>query len=139
MNTVEALRARTVRVLALYIAAHLPLVIALEWLMQGSPGWLSGVMAVIATSTSFMAVRSSGVAQRLFLAVAMMLTVSCVLATMQGKPWQIDVHMYFFASLAMLVAFCDWRPILAATVTVALHHLILNFALPALVFPGGGA
>ncbi len=139
MNAVEALRARTARFLALYIAAHLPLVIALEWMMQGSPAWQSGVMAAIAISTGFMAFRSSGAAQHMFLAVAMMLTVSCLVGTMQGHPWQIDVHMYFFASLAMLVAFCDWRAILAATVAVALHHLILNFAVPALVFPGGGA
>ena len=139
MHAVEALRTRTARFMALYIAAHLPLVVVLEWLMQGSPGWLSGVMAAIAASTGWMAFRSSGAAQRLFLAVAMMLTVSCALGTMEGDRWQIDVHMYFFASLAMLVAFCDWRAILAATVTVALHHLILNFALPALVFPDGGA
>ncbi|MEZ5831566.1 MAG: methyl-accepting chemotaxis protein [Dongiaceae bacterium] len=139
MNAVEALRVRTARFLAIYVAAHLPLVVGLEWLMQGSPGWQSGVMTGIAAATGFMAFQGGGAAQRLFLAVAMMLTVSCVLAAMRGDPWQIDVHMYFFASLAMLVAFCDWRAILAATVTVALHHLILNFVLPALVFPDGAA
>src|SRR4030095_652679 len=51
---------------------------------------------------------------------------------------QMTTHMYFFASLAMVVAFCDWRPIIAGTVTIALHHLILNFVLPSLVFTGGG-
>jgi methyl-accepting chemotaxis protein len=139
MNAVEALRARTARFLAINIAAHLPLVVAIEWLVQGSPGWQSGVMAAIAAATGFMAIQGSGAAQRLFLAVAMMLTVSCVLGAMQGASWQIDIHMYFFAALAILVAFCDWRAILAATVTVALHHLILNFALPSIVFPDGGA
>src|SRR6185295_10093270 len=104
MNAVDALRARTARFMALYIAAHLPLVIALEWLMQGSPAWQSGVMAVIAVSTVIMGFRSSGSAQHMFLGVAMMLTVSCLVGTMRSDPWQIDVHMYFFAGLAMLVA-----------------------------------
>lgn len=139
MNAVEALRARTTRFMAVYIAAHVPLVILLEWLLRGSPGWLSAMMAAIAACTGFMAFRASDGAQRLFFAVAMMLTVSCVLGTMAGHPWQVDIHMYFFACLAMLVAFCDWRAILVATITVALHHLILNYALPAMVFPGGEA
>jgi methyl-accepting chemotaxis protein len=139
MNAVEILRVRTARFMALFIAAHLPLVVMLEWQVQGSPGWLSAVMAAIAVSTGSMIFLAGGAAQRLFLAVAMMLTVSCVLGSMQGHPWQVDIHMYFFATLAMLVAFCDWRAILAATVTVALHHLILNFTLPALVYPGGDA
>src|SRR6201999_2824043 len=54
-----------------------------------------------------------------------------------GKPWQIDMHMYFFAALACLVAYCDYRPILAGTVAVALHHLALNVIIPAAIFPGG--
>jgi methyl-accepting chemotaxis protein len=45
--------------------------------------------------------------------------------------------MYFFAALACLVSYCDYRPILAATAAVALHHLVLNFLLPAAVYPGG--
>src|SRR5690606_19417223 len=34
-------------------------------------------------------------------------------------------------------AYADWRVILAAAGTIALHHLVLNFALPAAVFPDG--
>src|SRR5207244_11880655 len=54
-----------------------------------------------------------------------------------GQSWQIDSHMYYFAALACLVAYCDYRPIVAGTAAVALHHLVLNFILPAAVFPGG--
>lgn len=54
-----------------------------------------------------------------------------------GHPWQVDMHMYFFAALAILVAYCDYRPIVAGTVALALHHLALNFILPAAVYPGG--
>jgi methyl-accepting chemotaxis protein len=138
MNAVEILRVRTARFMGLYIMTHLPLVVALEWLVRGSVGWLSAVMAAIAVFAGLMAFQSSSAAQRLFLSIAMMLTVSCILGAMEGHPWQMDIHMYFFAALAMVVAFCDWRPIMAGTVTIALHHLILNFVLPSLVFTGGG-
>jgi methyl-accepting chemotaxis protein len=30
-----------------------------------------------------------------------------------GHPWQVDLHMYFFACLAVLAGWCDWRVILA--------------------------
>ncbi len=56
---------------------------------------------------------------------------------LSGHPWQIDTHMYFFATLACIVAYCDYRPIIAGTLAVALHHLILNFIVPAAIFPGG--
>ena len=53
-------------------------------------------------------------------------------------PWQIDFHMIYFAALAMLVAFCDWRTILVAAAATAIHHLSLNFLMPWAVFPDGG-
>ena len=40
MNAVEVLRVRTARFMGLYIMAHLPLVVALEWLVRGSVGIL---------------------------------------------------------------------------------------------------
>jgi methyl-accepting chemotaxis protein len=53
-----------------------------------------------------------------------------------GSPLQIDLHMYFFAMLAVLAIWVDWRPIAAFTVVTAVHHLALYVALPAAVFPG---
>src|SRR5690606_10345126 len=49
----------------------------------------------------------------------------------------IDLHMYFFAALALLAAFCDWQTLLVAAAAVALHHLGLNFLYAAAVFPDG--
>ncbi len=70
-------------------------------------------------------------------AIAMMGLVALVLGSVQGKAWQVDIHMAFFAALAILTAFCDWRTILLATAFVAVHHLGLNFIVPALVWPDG--
>ncbi|HCR94446.1 MAG TPA: chemotaxis protein, partial [Oceanicaulis sp.] len=52
--------------------------------------------------------------------------------------WQIDMHMTFFAALAMVTLMCDWRALVAAAGVTAVHHLGLNFILPSAVFPGGG-
>jgi methyl-accepting chemotaxis protein len=74
---------------------------------------------------------------RLLIAVALMGAVSLLVFEMSGHAWQADTHMYFFAILATLVAYCDYRPIIIGAVAVALHHLALNFILPAAVYPGG--
>lgn len=54
-----------------------------------------------------------------------------------GTVYQADTHMYFFAMLAFLAGWCDWRSIIVYATVVALHHLILNFVYPAAVFPNG--
>ena len=61
----------------------------------------------------------------------------CVLA-LSGHAYQIDMHMYFFASLALMAGWCDPRALIAYSAIVAVHHLGLNFAYPAAVFPDGG-
>ncbi len=70
-------------------------------------------------------------------AIAIMGLSALMLATLPGSDWQVDIHMVFFAALAVLTAFCDWRTILLATAFVAVHHLGLNFFVPALVWPNG--
>ena len=49
----------------------------------------------------------------------------------------IDLHMTFFAMIAMVAILADWRAIIVAAAVTALHHLVLNFAAPTLVFSGG--
>ena len=46
-----------------------------------------------------------------------------------------DMHMAYFAALALLAGFCDVVPIAIATVAVALHHLVLGLIAPLAVFP----
>ena len=46
------------------------------------------------------------------------------------------MHMYFFAALACLVAYCDYRPISPEPLPSRLHHLALNFILPGGDLPG---
>lgn len=55
----------------------------------------------------------------------------------KAHAYQVDIHMYFFAMLAVLAGWLDWRIFLPATVAIALHHLVLSFLYPAAVFPNG--
>ncbi len=54
-----------------------------------------------------------------------------------GHPYQSDMHMYFFAMLAVLAGWLDWRIFIPTTVAIVCHHFILSLAQPAGVFPNG--
>ena len=61
--------------------------------------------------------------------------VCILLASATGHPYQIDIHMYFFAALCILTSLMRPDVILVSTVLVALHHLVLYYVLPGFVFP----
>lgn len=71
------------------------------------------------------------------IAVALVGQTSLLVFTFSGHPWQVEMHFYYFAVLAMLSGFCDWRVLLAAAALVSIHHLSLNAVLPSAVYPGG--
>ena len=73
------------------------------------------------------------------LAVLLMGQVMLMVGAFRGHPWQVDMHMYFFATLAMLTALINWPAILFATLAVAAHHLVLNLLIPVYVFPDSGS
>ena len=56
-----------------------------------------------------------------------------------GHPFMVDIHMTFFAALAMLAAMADWRPVILAAGLTAVHHLLANFLAPDVVWTGGPA
>jgi methyl-accepting chemotaxis protein len=73
---------------------------------------------------------------RMTLSVCLMVGISLIVAGLGGHAWQTDMHMAYFAALAMLIIFCDWRAIVAATAVVAVHHVTLSLFLPAAIFSG---
>ena len=132
------LRETTSKVLLAVLWLHVPISAAIGLMRGGdwiAPAIVMMAMAMAATLSWRMA--GNGLSTRLIFAVALMGGVSVFTFQLAGHPWQVDMHMYFFAALASLVGYCDYRPIIAGTVAVALHHLALNFILPAAVYPGG--
>ncbi|MFM9935338.1 MAG: methyl-accepting chemotaxis protein [Novosphingobium sp.] len=55
-----------------------------------------------------------------------------------GHPMMTDIHMTFFAALAMLAVLADWRPVVLAAGLTAVHHLLVNLVAPLLVWQDGG-
>ena len=80
---------------------------------------------------------SHGRQTRLAFGLALPLYPAILLWQWSGTPWMLDLHMAFFAAIAMLMLLADWRPVVLAAAVTAVHHLVANFAAPALVFPDG--
>jgi methyl-accepting chemotaxis protein len=99
---------------------------------------LTTTIAALTISLAQLAVwkiAGDGATGRTVAAVLLMAQVSVLVASAAGHPWQIDLHMVYFAALAVLIVHCDWRAILIGAATVAVHHLVLSFVLPDMVFP----
>ena len=134
----DALRETASKMLIALLWLHVPIAVAIG--VTHGAGWLlpalfTIVLAVAATAS--WKIGGNGPSTRMVVAVALMGGVSMFTYQLAGQAWQIDVHMYFFAALACLVAYCDYRTVVVGTVAVALHHLALNFLVPAAIFPGG--
>ena len=137
-DDLNTLRETTSKALLALVWLHVPIAVLIG-LLRGTEWWMpAALMAAMAlAATLSWRTATNALSTRLVIAVALMGDVSLFVYQMTGHPWQVDIHMYFFAALACLVAYCDYRPIVVGTVAVALHHLILNFVLPAAVYPGG--
>ena len=99
------------------------------------PGLISLILASVVTLVWWR--RPDAQSTRLMIGVALVASMSLIVGAAAGSNWQVDLHMCYFAELAMLAAYCDRNVVLAGAATTALHHLLLNFLVPALIFPGG--
>jgi methyl-accepting chemotaxis protein len=75
---------------------------------------------------------------RMSVTMTMVAQPAVMLFLFQGQPWQVDLHMLFFAALATTAMLCDWRALVAGAGVVALHHLGVGMLVPGWVFLNGG-
>ncbi len=137
-NDLDLQRQQATRILLGMLWLHVPINALVAMLVKAD--WIEfggATLAVAAIATATARFSPSQAAVRITIAASYMVMISVLLASMKGHDWQVDIHMYYFAALALVAMFCDWRAILAATATVAVHHLTLNFLLPAAIYPGG--
>lgn len=140
MLTILDIRRRLTSLLIAYLWLHVPAIGALAKLI--ATDWLIptiGAASCAGAATAMWALDRDGAAARHTVCVALMAMPAFLVHVLSGHPWQIDMHMYFFATLAMTVAFCDWRSIMLAAGAVAVHHLALNMLVPFSVFPNGAS
>ncbi|HJV43657.1 methyl-accepting chemotaxis protein [Caulobacter sp.] len=135
-SNLEAQRRIGGKLIAFLTWAMIPVVLAARLAVHGSLVGLA-IASVLAAAGATLAWRmgGEGSAGRSLVGVALMAQVSLLVAALSGHPWQTDMHMAYFAALALLVVYCDWMVIAAGAATVAVHHLGLSYLLPQAVFP----
>jgi len=139
LDSLDAQRRLGGTVLIGLIAVMAPMVAGARLLAgEAFVGPLVSAIALAAVAATLWKIGRGKVAAQMGLGVVLMAQVSLLVGALAGHSWQVDMHMTYFAALAVLVVFSDWRVIAAGAAAVALHHLALNFILPAVVFPGGG-
>ena len=136
VDELRALRETGIRVIGL-LAGVIGALLVIWGLAAGAPLVATAAGVLVAGPLWFARTRRSDPAARLVMGVTYPLLAALLLAMASGTGWIIDMHMVFFAFLAVLAALADWRVIVAGTVVTALHHIALNFIAPALVFPDG--
>ena len=100
------------------------------------PTVLSGLI-LCGASTALWLRDPVGPMTRYISSAAMAGVVALLVLQYAGSSYQIDMHMAFFAALAIVAVWCCWVSILVAGTTIAVHHLTLNFIYPYAVFPDG--
>ena len=132
MNTASKLRYRASLAIIGLLWLNLILIVTRE--LTGGDTYsfsasIAGLIIVSAATFSWWQDRT-GVSTRIITSVAQAATVALLVYCFSGSPLQIDLHMYFFASLAVCAIWIDWRSIVAFALFVALHHTLLYVAMP---------
>jgi two-component system sensor histidine kinase/response regulator len=138
MSELDRLRTRYGQFLIILLWLHVP--VALFVAMAVNRPLTAPVLAVVVLAGTYhLTWWCHGIAPvtRYLSAVALMGQPALLVWLMAGHDWQMDMHMYFFATLALTIGWCDWRVVLIAALTVAVHHLLLDFVLPMAVFTHG--
>jgi two-component system, chemotaxis family, sensor kinase CheA len=125
---------RVNRIALVFFALHVPVFAAIAWLNDTGPllaALLTSVVLVgpVAAYFTLTNPRATSVVH----GVTAMCMGGLLVHFGQG-PVQIEMHFYFFALIAMCCVFGNPMVIVAATVTVVLHHLIVWLVLPSSVF-----
>lgn len=138
MSSLNQLRQKYMRAIMAFLFIQ-PVLLAAVGLYRDT-GWMpeAGALAGLALLVFiFHKMLGDGEAVRYLVSVVAVLAPATMVYMLEGNSWQLDAHMYFFAVLAMIVGFCDWRAIVIATATIAVHHILLNFTLSSALYPDG--
>ncbi len=136
MNNLDRLRAGFAPAMIGVIAFSAALVVLAALLLMDG-GWVLAVasLAVAGGSAAMWRADPTGASTRIVTSAALAAQVAMLVYAFAGHAFQIDMHMYFFAALAISAGWVDEKAVLANAATVALHHIVLNFLLPFAVFP----
>ena len=138
MTNIESFQAIVAKTLIALALVHIPILGAIAWAL-GQDVVFAVLIAAALGAAPLVAWRLQRPMKVVGFALAVALAgqTSILVYLFNGHPWQVEMHFYYFAVLAMLSGFCEWTVLLAAAGLIAVHHLSLNFVLPDAVYPGG--
>ena len=138
MGEVERLRTRFARLLVAILWVNVGLLLVGTPSGGPAPSNLTAMGAALAILiTLAWRIDRIGWVTRQVASVALVGQVMLLVYAFAGHPYQADLHMYFFAMLAVLAGWLDWRIFLPATLAITAHHLVLSTFNSIGVFPGG--
>jgi two-component system, chemotaxis family, sensor kinase CheA len=113
-----------------FFAVHVPVITLIAWGNATRP-WFALVLtaAIVAGPAIAYGTLKNPRTVSITCGVAAMFMGGALVHFGQG-PVQVEMHFYFFALIAMLAVYANPLVILAAAVTVMLHHLVLWWLLP---------
>lgn len=136
----NGLRTRYGRLLVILFWAHVPLLgLAALWVGLMDP-WLAmalGAGLAVAYHLCWWRYGTAPVTRNLS-AVVLVGEPALFLLVFDGHGWQMDMHMYFYAVLALNLAWFDRRALIVSATAITLHHLVLFYLLPNAVFTTDG-
>lgn len=138
IDKLAMLRLASERVILMIIWLHGPVLALAGWLTGTS--LLSGLLLwLFATGSATIAhwAKPGMASTRAVVAASLCVMPALTVMMLTGSSWQGDTHMLFFAEVAVTAALLDRQAVIVGGLVIAIHHLVLNFMLPALVFPGG--
>ncbi|PZW48261.1 hypothetical protein C8P66_1058 [Humitalea rosea] len=138
MLELERLRTRFAGHLVLLLWLHVPLIgLVAMYVHRPALASMAFAGALVAVLHYYWRRRGIATVTRYVSAVVLMGQPALLVYLLAGNPWQMDMHMYFFAALALLIGWCDWRVVVVAALSIVVHHVVLNFILPYAIFPDG--
>ncbi|MBL1405809.1 MAG: methyl-accepting chemotaxis protein [Rhizobiales bacterium] len=115
-------------------------VLLMEYLNQGALGDASILSAILIGSMALTYFFARNSLAYCYVAVSVLMAqVMALLIAAQGNLLQTDIHMMFFAALALCALSYNVKVILLGTALVAVHHLGMGLFVDYLVFYGGGS
>ena len=122
-DALSALRARADRMLLAVLAACTAAAVALSLHFGGTTLALAVGVPIVAIAAGTVASMPGRLATRLVVAVALMAVTALQIQIARGMD---AIHFGVFVSLAFLLAYRDWRPVVAGAVAIAVHHAAFN-------------
>ena len=138
MTNIETFQSVVAKALIGLAAVHVAVLMLAAWVL-GQDVAVTGVVSALLAAAPLAAWYLQRPMKIVAFAVAVALVgqTSVLVFLFTGHPWQVEMHFYYFAMLAMVAGFCEWSVLLVTAGLIAAHHLSLNWFLPNAIYPGG--